>query len=139
MMNVEEQIENYIASQPTAKQAELRVLHDLVQQIQPNTKLWFTDGTDNTAKVVANPNIGYGNYTMRYADGTTREFFRIGLSGNKTGISVYVMGIPDKSFLASTFGATIGKATLPATASVSKPSKTSTSTSSRRRSDTDLN
>ena len=83
-MNVEEQIENYIANQAAAKQAELRVLHGLIQQTRPSTKLWFTDGTDNTGKVVANPNIGYGNYTIKYADGKTKEFFRVGLSGNKT-------------------------------------------------------
>jgi len=41
---------------------------------------------------VANPNIGYGAYTIRYADGSSREFYRIGLSANTTGISVYALG-----------------------------------------------
>jgi Domain of unknown function (DU1801) len=111
-MNVLKEIESYISCQAESKQADLRVLHELVQQIRPGTKLWFTDGTDNTGKVVANPNIGYGSYTIKYANGTTKEFFRIGLSGNKTGISVYIMGIADKSFLANTFAKTLGKATV---------------------------
>jgi len=29
---------------------------------------------NNEAKIVANPNIGYGFYTLRHADGTTTEF-----------------------------------------------------------------
>ena len=37
--------------------------------------------------------------TLKYADGTTREFYQIGLSANKTGISVYIMGIEDKKYL----------------------------------------
>ena len=111
-MNVEEQIENYISGLPEAKQAELRSLHELVQQMSPGTKLWFTDGTDSTGKIVANPSIGYGTYIIKYANGTTKEFYRVGLSGNKTGISVYIMGIADKTFLAKTFGDSLGKATV---------------------------
>jgi len=111
-MNVEEQIENFISGQPEAKQAELRSLHELVQKLRPGTKLWFTDGTDSTGKIVANPNVGYGTYTIKYANGSTKEFYRVGLSGNKTGISVYIMGIADKTFLAKTFGDSLGKATV---------------------------
>jgi hypothetical protein len=32
---------------------------------------------------------------MKYADGTSRDFYQIGLSANTTGISVYIMGIED--------------------------------------------
>ena len=49
-------------------------------------------------KVVANPNIGYGLYTIAYANGSSREFYRIGLSANTTGISVYVLGLDDKTY-----------------------------------------
>ena len=58
----------------------------------PDCRLWFNDGTNEAGKVVANPNIGYGVYTITYADGSSREFYRIGLSANTTGISVYVLG-----------------------------------------------
>jgi hypothetical protein len=57
--------------------------------VSPECKLRFNDGKNSDGKVVANPNIGYGLYTIKYADGTTRDFYQIGLSANKTGISVY--------------------------------------------------
>ena len=78
----------------------------------PGCRLWFSDGTNEVGKVVANPNIGYGAYTITYADGSSREFYRIGLSANTTGISVYVLGLDDKTYLARTYGASIGKATV---------------------------
>lgn len=49
---------------------------------------------------------------MKYADGTTREFYRIGLSANKTGLSVYILGIEDKKYLAQTYGKELGKASV---------------------------
>ena len=111
-MNVQEEIKKYIASQPEPKRSDMQELHDIIQQVSPACKLWFLDGTDNKGKTVSNPNIGYGSQTMKYADGTTREFYRIGLSGNKTGISVYIIGIEDKKYLAQTFGKELGKASV---------------------------
>ena len=78
----------------------------------PRRRLWFTDGTNEAGKVVANPNVGYGGYTITYADGSTREFYRIGLSANTAGISVYVLGLDDKTFLKRTYGDSIGKASV---------------------------
>jgi len=78
----------------------------------PACKLWFLDGKNNEGKTVSNPNIGYGSHSMRYADGTTREFYQIGLSANKTGISVYIMGIEDKKYLAEAYGKELGKASV---------------------------
>ena len=49
---------------------------------------------------------------MTYADGTTREFYQIGLSANTTGISVYILGINDRTYLAKTYGKKIGKASV---------------------------
>ena len=109
-MNAEQQIENYIASQPEAKRTDMRQLHRLMLQILPEGKLWFLNGKDSTGKVVSNPNIGYGFYTMKYADGSTRDFYQIGMSGNTSGISVYILGIEDKTYLAQTFGKDLGKA-----------------------------
>ena len=71
-----------------------------------------TDGTNEDGKVVANPNIGYGVYSITHADGSSREFYRIGLSANTTGISVYVLGLEDKTYLTRTYGASIGKASV---------------------------
>jgi len=78
----------------------------------PKCKLWFLDGKDDKGKIVSNPNIGYGSYSIKYADGTTREFYQIGLSANTTGISVYIMGIKDKTYLAKTYGKKLGKASV---------------------------
>src|SRR5688572_4435315 len=111
-MNSKSQIKSYIASQPEAKRADLQDLHELILAIDPKAKLWFLDGKDAKGKVVSNPNIGYGEQTMKLAGGKTREFYRVGLSANTTGISVYIMGIEDKNFLAKTFGKKIGKATV---------------------------
>ena len=111
-MNVQEQINDYLASQPEPKRSDMQALHRLILEVKPECKLWFLDGKNSEGKIVSNPNIGYGFYTMKYADGTTREFYRIGLSANKTGISVYILGIEDKKFLAQTYGKDLGKATV---------------------------
>lgn len=111
-MSIQEQIEAYIASQPEQKRTEMQTLHERILQISPECKLWFTDGKNEAGKVVANPNIGYGFYTIQYADGTSREFFKIGLSANTTGISVYILGLEDKTYLSRTYGETLGKASV---------------------------
>lgn len=111
-MDVEEQIKEYIADQPEPKRSEMQELHRMILQLSPVGRLWFTDGKNSDGKVVANPNIGYGFYTINYADGTSREFYRIGLSANTTGISVYILGLKDKAYLAQTFGKDLGKASV---------------------------
>jgi hypothetical protein len=111
-MDVPERVEAYLASQPEPKQADLRQVHARILADFPECRLWFSDGTNESGKVVSNPNIGYGVYTITYADGSSREFYRIGLSANTTGISVYVLGLDDKTFLARTYGASIGKASV---------------------------
>ncbi len=111
-MNVQEQIKKYIASQPEPKRSDMQALHEHILQVLPKCKLWFLDGKDDKGKIVANPNIGYGLYTIKYTDGTTREFYQIGLSANTTGISVYIMGIKDKTYLTKTYGKKIGKASV---------------------------
>ncbi len=109
-MTTKAQIKEYSASQPEAKRAELEALHKHILRLSPKCKLWFLDGRDEKGKVVSNPNIGYGLRTIKYADGKTKEFYRIGLSANTVGISVYILGIEDKTYLAKTYGKKIGKA-----------------------------
>ncbi|OOQ61584.1 DUF1801 domain-containing protein [Mucilaginibacter pedocola] len=111
-MSTEEQIQAYINSQPQAKRAELGELHNFILGILPGCLLWFLDGKNEEGKVITNPNIGYGFYTMKYTNGTTRDFYQIGLSGNTTGISVYIMGIEDRKYLPDTYGKTLGKASV---------------------------
>ena len=111
-MDIPERVEAYLASQPEPKQAELRQLHARMLAEFPECRLWFNDGTNEAGKVVANPNTGYGVHTITYADGSSREFYRIGLSANTTGISVYVLGLDDKTYLTRTYGAAIGAASV---------------------------
>jgi len=111
-MDVQEQISEYLASQPEAKRGEMEQLHGRILALMPGCRLWFLDGRDEKGKVVSNPNIGYGAQTTRYANGKTREFYQIGMSGNTTGISVYVMGLKDRKLLAREFGERLGKATV---------------------------
>lgn len=111
-MNTQEQIKKYIDSQPEPKRSEIETLHKRILQALPKCKLWFLDGTDDKGKIVTNPNIGYGLQTIKYADGKTKEFYQIGISGNTTGISVYIMGIEDKKYLPENYGKTIGKASV---------------------------
>lgn len=112
MVNIQEQIEAYIKSQSATKQMDMQELHSAILQVMPDCKLWFLDGRNSDNKIVANPNIGYGSYYMHYADGSTREFYQIGLSANTTGISVYIMGLEDKTYLSQTYGQKIGKASV---------------------------
>jgi hypothetical protein len=111
-MNVEAQIKEYIASQPEPKRSDMHALHRMILETMPACKLWFLDGKNSEGKTVSNPNIGYGVQTMKYADGSTREFYQIGLSANTTGISVYILGIEDKTYLKKTYGKKLGKASV---------------------------
>lgn len=109
-MSAEEQIKEYIGSQPDTKRNDMQALHEHILKIMPGCKLWFLDGKNDEGKVVSNPNIGYGSYTIKYADGSGRDFYQIGISANTTGISVYILGLTDKKYLAQTYGERIGKA-----------------------------
>lgn len=111
-MNIQEQIKDYIASQPDTKRSEIEMLHNRILQLLPKCKLWFFDGKDEKGKVVSNPQIGYGTQIMKYADGKTKEFYQVGISANTKGISVYIMGIDDKKYLPETYGKTLGKASV---------------------------
>lgn len=117
-MTVQEQINEYITGQAEPKRSDMHALHRIILQVMPACKLWFLDGKNSEHKIVSNPNIGYGLHTIKYADaasgrqGKTREFYQVGMSANKTGISVYILGIKDKTYLAKTYGKKIGKASV---------------------------
>ena len=111
-MDVQGQIQKYLTGQPEPKRSDMQALHRIILEVKPACKLWFLNGKNSEGKTVSNPNIGYGSYTLKYADGTTRKFYQIGLSANKTGISVYILGIEDKKYLARAFGKKLGKASV---------------------------
>lgn len=109
-MSVDKQINEYIASQPEPKRGDMTVLHRIVLDLIPKCRLWFLDGKDESGKTVSNPSVGYGTRTIKYANGNTKEFYQIGISANTTGISVYILGIEDREYLAKVYGKNLGKA-----------------------------
>lgn len=111
-MSIKDQIKNYIATQPEPKRNEMKELHQMILALMPKCRLWFLDGKDDKGKTVSNPNIGYGFRIIKYADGKTKEFYQIGLSANSTGISIYILGIDDKKYLAQKYGKVLGKASV---------------------------
>lgn len=112
VMTVQEQIEQYITSQPEPKRSDMQALHRIILEVMPACKLWFLDGKNSENRTVSNPNIGYGLQTIKTADGQNRAFYQIGLSANTTGISIYIIGIEDKKYLAQTYGEKLGKASV---------------------------
>jgi hypothetical protein len=111
-MSVQKEIQEYIAALPEPKSSEMQQLHDMILALMPTSKLWFLDGRDEKGKIVSNPNIGYGSQITKLSNGKTREFYQIGISGNTTGISVYIMGLEDKKYLTQTYGQQLGKASI---------------------------
>ena len=109
-MNVQEQIDNYIAQQPASKRDDMNELHRKIMGIAPGSRLWFLDGRNSENKVVSNPNVGYGSTSIKYANGETKDFYRIGLSANSAGISVYLIGIDDRTYLSRRYGDRLGRA-----------------------------
>lgn len=107
---VQEQISNYFNSLPVAKREDIEALNNLVLRAMPECKLWYLDGKDEKGKVVSNPNVGFGQLMIEYADGKSKAFYQVGLSANTSGISVYIMGLKDKKYLPDTYGKLIGKA-----------------------------
>jgi hypothetical protein len=105
-----ELIEHHISIQNKSKSEDLFQLHQYIVQHQPQINLWFFDGTNDVGKIVSNPTIGYGSHTIHYANGTSKDFFRVGMCANATGISLYIMGLSDKNFLINTYGSRLGKA-----------------------------
>jgi len=111
-MTIKKQITDYIAAQPERKRNDMQSLHRIILRLMPGCRLWFLDGKDERGRAVSNPNIGYGCQTMAYADGRSREFYQVGVSANTTGISVYLMGLTDRKYLAAAFGQALGKASV---------------------------
>lgn len=111
-MENQEPIVSYLTSLPATRRADMEALHQRLLQWIPDAKQWFLDGRDETGKIVANPQIGYGSQTIRYADGKSRTFYQVGISANSTGISVYIMDLQDKTYLPRTYAKTIGKASV---------------------------
>ena len=111
-MTVNAQITDYLAAQPERKRGDMETLHAMMLRLMPGCPLWFLDGKDDDGRTISNPSIGYGQLTKTYANGRTGEFYQIGLSANTAGISAYIMGLDDRTYLSKTYGGALGKATV---------------------------
>lgn len=109
-MEIEEQINQHLDSLPVAKQRDMRTLHDAIIAMNPGCRLWFFDGRDESGKIVSNPTIGYGALKKHYANGQTKDSFQAGISANSAGLSVYIMGLNDRTYLPQKYGQSLGKA-----------------------------
>jgi len=110
IMQVTKEINQYFSTLAEPKLSEMKQVHQLIIPLIKGGKLWFEAGKDQSDKTIHNPTIGYGHQTIKYANGNTKDFFQIGLSANTTGISIYILGIKDKTYLLQTFGPSLGKA-----------------------------
>ena len=88
----------YIAAAPEPKRAELAQLDALIRRTVPSFEPFM-----------AGRMIGYGKYHYRY-ERRAGESCRIGLAGNKTGISVYVTCVDENGWLAEQWKDRLGKA-----------------------------
>lgn len=100
----------HIASLPESKSGELLVLYQRISALFKNDQLWFDDGKNSAGKVVTNPTIGFGNLQLETVKGKTKDVFQVGLSAHSTGISVYIIGLKDKTLLNQFIGNKLGKA-----------------------------
>ena len=100
----------HIASLPESKSGELLVLYQRISALFKNDQLWFDDGKNSDGKVVTNPTIGFGNLQLETVKGKTKDVFQVGLSAHSTGISVYIIGLKDKTLLNQFIGNKLGKA-----------------------------
>jgi hypothetical protein len=89
----------YIAAAPEPKRSELAELDALIRRTVPSFEPFM-----------AGKMIGYGKYHYRYESGHEGDSCRIGLAGNKTGISVYVACVDDGGWLAEQWKDRLGKA-----------------------------
>ncbi|MBK6290766.1 MAG: hypothetical protein IPF59_03270 [Ignavibacteria bacterium] len=67
-MNIQENIETYIASHPEPKRSEMESLHQIILRAMPDCTLWYLDGKNDEGKIVSNPNIGYGHRQRTLTD-----------------------------------------------------------------------
>ncbi len=58
----------------------MSVTHDMQPEASIPTITGILDGMNDEGKIVSNPNIGYGSRPHKYADGTLRALYQIGLS-----------------------------------------------------------
>lgn len=109
-MDTKEQIAAHLTTLKASKGRELTELYQMILVEMGEPILHFFDGKNEEGKVVANPTIGFGQTRLTYANVSFQDTFKLGISANATGISIYVLGLKDKNILQEKFGNRLGKA-----------------------------
>lgn len=111
-MDIRKETIGYLESLPQQKRKEIETLDNHIRELLPDCELWFLDGKDSDGKTVSNPSIGYGTQTLRYQKGKSKKFYQIGISANARGISVYIMGLKDRTYLSRKYSQDLPKASI---------------------------
>lgn len=98
-MSIRTEIEVFLQSLTEKTREEIMEIEQLILEAAPNCRLWFLDGKNANGKTVTNANIGYGLQKLHYKDGSFRDFYQVGISPNKSGISMYFIGLEDRNYL----------------------------------------
>jgi hypothetical protein len=93
--------EQYIAKIEEPKRSDVAKLHALIKKTVPAYE-----------PAMYGSMIGYGRYQYRYESGREGVSYRIALSSNKTGISVYVCAVDEHGWLAEQAKDELGKASV---------------------------
>lgn len=80
--------EEYLASLPEDRRANLQALLDLVLEEYPDEKPYMISGM-----------IGVGSYHYKYDSGKEGDWFKVGLFDRKAGPSVYVCAVDDDGYV----------------------------------------
>jgi len=100
-------VDSFIAALDDPIGADMAVLDDLISQVMVGSEreLYegrFWGGTDQRI-------IGYGRISQRRSNGTTIEWFLIGLARQKNTFSIYISAVEDGRYLVEARGAGVGK------------------------------
>jgi Domain of unknown function (DU1801) len=91
-------VDDYLASLPDGRREIVTRVHEVVTEAVPEleVRMWKTF-------------IGYGSYHYRYASGREGEWFPIGLTNNKSYVSLYFCAAEDDGYLAEKNEERLGK------------------------------
>lgn len=112
-MTVQEQISEYINSQPEHQKADLQELHRIILELMPDCKLMFIGDEKNDERpTFSHIRIGYGLRFTEDMAGKTREHPKIEMNADSYGITIAIHELHDKTYLMRTYGKKIGKASI---------------------------
>lgn len=90
--------EEYIAAVDDARRDDIAALDALIRDVAPDLPRYIQIGI-----------LGYGKRKIKYADGREEDWMRIGLSSNKSYISLYVASAAAEKYAPELPKAKIGK------------------------------